>query len=245
METKLQRKKKRNLLLSIIYRLNKLISFVTHRQKLRLFLDLEWIFDRLVHEESELVFQPLEHPIRNHSLEFIKRRVGGRSVVCDIGCKYGHISYLLAQVSGEVVAIDCDRSAIDIAKRTYMKSNLTFIHSEAFSYLMELKKNFDAVILSHVLEHLENPEEFINRLKDHFRLIYIEVPDFDKTYLNAYRLRMGNDLIYSDSDHLVEFNRDELLELLNRCMLSIVETEYRFGVQRIWCMPISDKQIAL
>lgn len=235
MGIKLPRKKKKNLLLSVIYRFNKVCFFVSHKIKLKIFLDLEWIFDRLAHEETEKLFDPLQHPIRAYSLNFIKSKINEGSLICDIGCKYGHISYLLAQISKEVVAIDQDISSIHIAKQLYQKDNLTFIHTEAFSYLKKLNKKFDALILSHVIEHIDNPVDFLNQAKNHFRLIYIEVPDFDKTYMNHYRLKMRNDLIYSDGDHVNEFDRSEFIVLLTQCGLSVIETEYRFGVQKIWC----------
>ncbi len=71
--------------------------------------------------------------------------------------------------------------------------------------------------------------------KGHFQWIYIELPDFDKGYLNHFRVAVGSNLVYTDDDHVAEFDRDELRELLERCGISIVEAEYRFGIQRLWC----------
>ena len=122
MGIKLHRKKKRTLLLSFIYRMNKLLVFISPKNKLRLFLDLEWIFDRLAHEETEKIYPPSENPLRTYSINFIKKRINENSIVCDMGCKYGHMSYLLADIAKEVVGIDYDLSAINIANKNYQKN---------------------------------------------------------------------------------------------------------------------------
>lgn len=50
MGLKLKRNKKRNWLLSILYKINASWFFLTSEKKLRLYLDLAWIFSRLAHE---------------------------------------------------------------------------------------------------------------------------------------------------------------------------------------------------
>lgn len=231
----LLREKKRIYLLSFFYRLNKLFFFFSAKKKLKFFLDLEWIFDRLAFEEAQKVYTALEQPSKIFSVNFIKKKVTGNTSVCDIGCEYGDLSYSIACIAKDVTSIDCDKNAIDIAKKIYNRSNLNFVWSDAFSYLNSMDKKFNVLILSHVLEHIEDPESFLNKAKNHFEFIYIEVPDFDKNYLNHYRLHMGNDLIYSDNDHVNEFDRMEIKSLLSKCSLRILDEEYRFGVQKIWC----------
>ncbi|MCB9163525.1 MAG: hypothetical protein H6592_03675 [Flavobacteriales bacterium] len=86
-----------------------------------------------------------------------------------------------------------------------------------------------------MLEHLDGPEEFLQRFKGFFQWIYIEVPDFDKTYLNHYRQLLGSTLIHTDDDHVSEFDREELNAMLQRVGIEVVDAEYRFGVQRLWC----------
>ena len=82
---------------------------------------------------------------------------------------------------------------------------------------------------------MDDPEKFLSDFKDHFQWIYIELPDFDKHYLNHYRLEQKLELIYTDTDHVSEFNRFELMDLLEKCKLEIVKSEYIYGLQKIWC----------
>lgn len=71
--------------------------------------------------------------------------------------------------------------------------------------------------------------------KDRFSFIYIEVPDFDRYYLNHYRKDLKLSLIYSDNDHINEFDRWEMKSLLKECGIAIIESEFIFGIQRFWC----------
>jgi 16S rRNA G966 N2-methylase RsmD len=235
MGLKLNRKKKRHYLLSFIYRFDKLV-LLKDKFKLKLYLDLEWIFNRLSHEYSFKVYSSKKHPNRIFSGDFILKTITPSDKVLDLGCKQGDIANIISSKAKSVVGIDYDQKEINIAKETYSETeNLNFIYSEAYEYLEQTKEIFDVLILSHILEHIDNPKEFLNKFSSFFKKIYIEVPDFDASYLNHYRLNLGNHLVYSDTDHVYEFDREELKELLNSCDLIIDIKEYKYGVQKIWC----------
>ncbi|MCS7005438.1 MAG: class I SAM-dependent methyltransferase [Cytophagales bacterium] len=234
MGVKISRKKKRVWLLSVIYRLQKLLP-ISKELKFKLFLNLEWIFDRLSHELSFSFYTPLEHPFRHYTQLFLLKNIDASYSVLDLGCKAGEITYLLASKAKEVVGIDYDKDAIQLAQSLYKKENLKFYAVEGYEFLKNNTISFDVLVLSHVLEHLDEPEEFLNRFKGFFKYIYIEVPDFEKNYLNLYRKKMNLSLLYTDEDHVSEFDREELRSLLKKCNLQVLEEEYRFGVQRLWC----------
>ena len=234
MGIKLTREKKRHLLLSVVYRIHKLLP-VSSYKKLKFYLDLEWIFDRLAHETSFQHYNEEKHPVRIQSKNFILNKVDENHIVLDLGCKYGNMSHYIAKKANKVIGIDFDEKAIQQAKETYKADNLTFIVAEALSYIEKQDFKFDVLILSHILEHLDNPKDFLQNFTKHFSLIYIELPDFNKTYLNLYRQEVKNELVYTDSDHISEFDRFELRSLIKECGLKIVEEEYIFGVQKIWC----------
>ena len=205
------------------------------RAKLKLYLDLEWIFDRLAMEQSFRYYATNDHPFRIHAHRFLLRRIGPESVVLDLGCNAGDLTKVIATRAKEVVGVDHDKEVILRAQRDMEGTNLSFHHTDALAFLQGTTKQFDTLILSHILEHLDEPEEFLRAFKGHFQWIYIELPDFDKGYLNHFRVAVGSNLVYTDDDHVAEFDRDELRELLERCGISIVEAEYRFGIQRLWC----------
>ena len=237
MGIKLNRKKSKLFILSFFYRIHKLLP-LSNKRKFRLYLNLEWIFDRLAHEMSFKIYSPETHPVRTKSKDFILQKISSESVVLDLGCNLGDIGFVIAEKAKEVVGIDYNAKAIAEANRVYKRENLTFICGEALQYLEKREKKFDTLILSHILEHLDNPDEFLFKFKDYFEWIYIELPDFDKYYLNHYRLDQKLELVYTDSDHVTEFDRYELMDLLEKCQIEIVRSEYIYGLQKLWCKNI-------
>lgn len=234
MGIRIARKKKRLLWSSILYRILKL-PFGSKAFKQKLFLNLEWFFDRMAHENSFSIYDEDSHPVRKCTKEYIITKIKPTDRVLDLGCDKGVMSNYLADFAKSVVGIDYSASAISIAKSNYSKSNLEFINEEALTYLKSMDDSFDVLILSHILEHLDDPILFINSFKSFFKYIYIEVPDFDRHYLNQYRQKLNLDLIYSDDDHISEFDRDELTKLLEKADVEILECKFRYGVQKFWC----------
>ena len=233
MGVKLQRKKGRHFLLSVLYRIHQLIPASSER-KLRWYLDLEWIFERLALETSFKYYRSQEHPIRRSAAEFVLQRLTPEDRVLDLGCKYGEMSHDLAGKAAFVVGIDHDARAIEVAKRR-LAPNMEFHCMDAVEYLKNAGRKYDVLILSHILEHLDDPKEFLERFKTYFDRIYIELPDFDRSFMNQYRKDLGMELIYTDIDHVSEFDRHELTRLLEDAGIKILDTEYRFGMQRYWC----------
>lgn len=233
MGVKLQRQKPRLLITSILYRMIKLP--LSNNQKFKLFLDLEWMFARLAHEMSFKVYTPQLHPIREYAKKFLLDVIKERHTVLDLGCGSGDVSNIIAEKARAVVGIDHDETTIKTASEKYQKNNLAFVCADARTYLTESDKKFDVLVLSHVLEHLDEPKDFINSFKDYFEYIYVEVPDFDRDAANHYRKDLEMKLIYSDIDHVSEFDRDELKSIFSECNLEVLRSEYIFGVQRYWC----------
>ncbi|MFA5782908.1 MAG: class I SAM-dependent methyltransferase, partial [Bacteroidales bacterium] len=164
--------------------------------------------------------------------EFVKPYLKPDFSICDIGCKYGLISAMLAQQVKKVVAVDSDPNAISIAQKLYHGNNLQFICSEGTEYLKSNSGKFDMIVLSHILEHIDNPVEFLQKNIPCTNLIFIEVPDIEKSFLNQYRLDTGSSLTYSDQDHIFEFDRVYLMNLFGELHLEIANSEYKYGVQR-------------
>ena len=232
---KLKRQKQRNLLLSLVYRLSRLLRALPAETRLRFYLDLEWIFDRLALEESFRVFTPETHPFRSHSMAFLLGHIHQDDRVLDIGSNRGEMSALLAKHCKEVIGIEVEETLVREAAGRYPAANLHFVHTEGREYLEREDTVFDVILLSHVIEHLDAPADLLELVRRRARHVYIEVPDFERNYLNQYRLACGSQLIYADEDHVWEFDRNEVRTLIAASGLEILEEDCRFGVVRVWC----------
>ncbi len=224
-----ERKKSRHWLLSMAYRVHRFLP-MSSKRKLALYLDVEWIANRLANETSHKLYEFDRHPVRQIPFLFDAIVPGER--VLDLGCSSGTIAGLIAARNADVVGIDLDLDALEVARRRYPQ--IDFRHGDVWEYLKEAG-SFDVIILSHILEHLDDPEAFLRKATPHAKRIYIEVPDLESTSLNVFREATGAQLVYQDNDHVTEFDRDDLRQMIRAVDLTIVAEEYRFGVMRFWC----------
>lgn len=226
MGVRLPRHKSRNLLASAVYRLNRFLP-LSKQRKLDLMLDLAWVSHRLsIENAAGLALN------RRATNGFLQSHIKPSDRVLEIGCDRGQV---LASVNAaERVGVDYNEAAIAAGKAE--RPELTLIAGEAREYLKQSPK-FDVLILSHVLEHVDEPEQFLASVRDWFERIYIEVPDFDWTELNNLRLARKRRLVQMDDDHIAEFDRDELEQIFASLGLEVLDSEFRFGLMRYWLSP--------
>ena len=233
MALQFKRNKKRNLTLTILYRLSKLLFFLKPKTKLKLYLTLEWIFLRLAYEESyktDAKIQP------KHENDFLLKYITGTDKVLDLGCANGRIIKRIAETASEITGVDHEKKYLDMAKKEHRRENIRFVCDDIFNYVHSIEQNdFDVAILSQVIEHLENPKGLLEALSKKVGKIYVEVPDYENSFSNLYRAALDMDLKYTDYDHVYEFDRFDLVNLLEGCGLEIIDSNYRFGMIKVWC----------
>tara|TARA_B110000483_G_scaffold111405_1_gene135491 strand:- start:319 stop:666 length:348 start_codon:yes stop_codon:yes gene_type:complete len=100
--------------------------------------------------------------------------------------------------------------------------------------LAESSLQCDVAICSHIVEHLDEPIDFLKRCKEHFKLIFFEVPDSDQEEHTFLRELNGLDPLYSDDDHIWEFKRSDVHQIFKDLQLEILEQEYINGAMRFW-----------
>ena len=229
----LERKKKRNILLSISYKLQKLI-FLPPQKKLKLFLNLSWIFSRLAHEQ--IIKNKMQLP-NSEEDDFLLNHIEYNANVLDIGCGEGYVEERLILKTKNIVGIDYNIHSLEIAKNKFKNSpSIQFYCMDVFKYLDEnINEKVDVIILSHILEHLDNPAKFLMNLTEKAKYFYIEVPDFEANHLNLYRQVLSCDLIYTDADHVTEFDRKSLERIIANTGFTILNQEFRLGVMKYWC----------
>lgn len=83
--------------------------------------------------------------------------------VLDVGCGEGTITNFIAEKLPEarVTGIDFSQTGIACAKKAYARKNLEFIMDESS---MHMKNTYDLVTAFEVLEHIDDWQEFLERL---------------------------------------------------------------------------------
>jgi SAM-dependent methyltransferase len=196
---------------------------------------MEWFFKRMAHEYSFKVIPTDEHPFRTYQAQFLDHRLDNENIVVDLGCKYGEISKRIAPLCKQVIGIDHDMNAINIANSKNQSPNIQYVCNDLFVYLDNHQQKVDVILLSHVLEHIDNPENLLKQLSSYTRFLYIELPDFESNYMNDYRSKLNLYLNYEDEDHISEFDRKHLMKIIEDSGFKIIECEYRNGMMRFWC----------
>lgn len=222
----LNRKKRRNIKLSLLYKLKKFLP-LSSEKKLKLYLDFAWIFSRFAHEESINLHI-------NYTNNFLVNKIKNHNKVLDIGCGSGNVIRQILHKTNHIIGIDYDKSAVENLKKMYGNEIIADC-IDVFDYLAENTEMFDVIILSHVIEHIEYREQLLNILSKKTKFLYVEVPDFESNYLNEFRRILGTDLIYSDADHVIEFDRDDLRSLLEENGFNVISGEFRGSVIKYWC----------
>jgi 2-polyprenyl-6-hydroxyphenyl methylase/3-demethylubiquinone-9 3-methyltransferase len=130
------------------------------------------------------------HIINPVRLEYIKSQIGEdlkKIHILDLGCGGGILSFPLEKMGAKVSALDAGKENIEAAKleAKKRKSKVDFIHSS----IEDHKKSYDAIICLELLEHLDNPGEFIaniaKNLKKNGRIILSTLNRNPKSYMLA------------------------------------------------------------
>ncbi|MBF0612838.1 MAG: bifunctional 2-polyprenyl-6-hydroxyphenol methylase/3-demethylubiquinol 3-O-methyltransferase UbiG [Magnetococcales bacterium] len=129
-------------------------------------------FEEMAHEwwEPEGKFKPL-HQINPLRLGYIRQHLTGSPRgdmsnlrLLDIGCGGGILSEALSQAKAEVVGIDRSERIIGIAKAHQREShsNVDYRVQSVEELSQQEPASFDGVMAMEVLEHVPDPELFLN-----------------------------------------------------------------------------------
>ena len=138
--------------------------------------------------------------------------------VLDVGCGSGHIVKNLRE--HDIDAYGCELSASSKACSPEI-APYVMMGCDAVDVPAEIRENVDAIMLLDVLEHIEKPVDFLNKLTSSFpnlQKILITVPAFMELWSPI-----------SDEGHFRRYTRESLAEELNRCAnLEILRHGYFF-----------------
>ena len=167
--------------------------------------------------------------------DFFIRHVGSGESVLDVGCGDGSVDYDIVKAVPDVrvTGIDMSQENVEKARSLHPHERITFVRGRVPEDLP--REHFDAVILSNVLEHLEEREAFLGRiiLVCSPSRILIRAPLFERHWSVPMRRELGLSY-FSDATHKTEYTQESFEEELARAGLRIVEKEVRWG--EVWAV---------
>ena len=199
---------------------------------------LEWIIN-----ERSIAYDHGIHP--KHRLtsyhKFFIDRINGGDVILDVGCGQGIVACSIASAIKKsfVIGIDINKQNIIKGKSLIRKKelkNIKLIHGDIYDQ-KEIK--VDKILISNVLEHIDNRCDFIEKLKliTGAKFFLIRVPLFERDWHLPLRKELGINY-YSDIDHKIEHTIDEFRDEIKRSNLFIKEIFTLYG--EIWANCINE-----
>lgn len=165
---------------------------------------------------------------------FINNIVPGETVL-DIGCGYGSLAYDIVKNNGDnkIIGIDISKENIDKAIKMFKHPNIEYIHADALKW--QTSKKMDVVILSNILEHIENRVEFLKKLRIQYnpKKFLIRVPVFERDWTVPLKKELGLDYML-DKTHYIEYSGNEFFEEIDKAGLKSETYQIKWG--EIWAV---------
>lgn len=143
-------------------------------------------------------------------VKIISRKIKKPGMVLEVGCSTGLMLSLLKGFGWQVKGVEISKEAAEIAKERGIE-----IITQPFEKL-DTKEKYDLIIFNHTLEHLENLDLVLKKVKSLLGpkgFLYIDLPNFDS--LSAKILKGKWPLLLPD-EHLWHFTQKAITILLSR-----------------------------
>jgi 2-polyprenyl-3-methyl-5-hydroxy-6-metoxy-1,4-benzoquinol methylase len=169
--------------------------------------------------------------IRYH--DFFIGRIPPGSRVLDVGCGRGELAYDIASRVPDVFVfgIDCEENNIKICKERFLQKNMPYGLGNALSDLPD--EPFDVIVLSNVLEHIEERVEFLRVLDEKYNPggILIRVRMFDRDWRVPLKKEVGFDYRL-DETHCIGYTRGDFFDEIKKAGMIVLHHEIAWG--EIW-----------
>jgi SAM-dependent methyltransferase len=166
-----------------------------------------------------------KHTIQDFDKFFIDN-IDKSDTVLDIGCGYGHLANVLAGKASKIKGIDIRPDAIEWSKNKFQVENLEYECFDFFNY--NTTDLFDVVILSNILEHIDNRKEFLQKAAQIGKKVLIRVPAYNRNWMVAYKKRFGLEWRLHKG-HYLEYTEDILHDEIVNSGLNVVKLSTSWG----------------
>ncbi len=188
---------------------------------------------RLVHLTGK-ASRPLhpKHLIKKNKLWY-KSYLNVDDILLDIGCGSAVDSIRAAKLVKKVTGLDIDSTSLNSARKIVAAEkikNIRFMLHNANKKLPFPNNNFDKVVCSDVLEHLEKRTYALNEIRRVLKkngLLFLVTDNPNTSWKKL--LRSHGLFSYADYDHRYEYPKEEIISILKSkkfIILSIGEVSY-------------------
>jgi len=150
--------------------------------------------------------------------DYLKDWIGKGKKVLDLGCRDGALTKYFVD-GNEVVGVDIDSTALDIARKKLGIKTLWLDLNTEFPFE---KESFDVIVACEIIEHIYHTEPFIKKIVGalkHNGLFLGSVPNSFRV-LNRIRFLLGNEF-ETDPTHMKMFSYFKLQNLLLKFFVNV------------------------
>ncbi len=165
----------------------------------------------------------------DHYARHLPKPMPGRNLLLDVGCGNGQFLAAALKAGWACHGVDFDPKVVETAKCLDIEVALGSLAEKQFP-----DDFFDAITLSHVIEHIHHPAELLKecaRVLKPGGTLWVATPNADSIIRRWFQ---RNWLAYAPPHHLVLFNSRSIRKLIERLGLSIHFEHQGLHVQRHW-----------
>jgi 2-polyprenyl-3-methyl-5-hydroxy-6-metoxy-1,4-benzoquinol methylase len=175
-----------------------------------------------------------KHRLTKYFEYFLSKIELGDSVI-DIGCSRGEVAKKIAEARPEsnILGVDIEEYKILEASTNANLKNLKFLCADATKNIDE--NPFDVMIVSNVLEHINERTKFLKNLirTTQAKKVLLRVPLFQREWQMPMRQELGINY-FSDPDHEIEHTIEEFVTEVEQAGIKLEEVETLWG--EIWAV---------
>lgn len=172
--------------------------------------------------------------------DFFVKNIQPAERVLDIGCGSGALAYDVAnQSQAHVTAIDLNPENITMANQRYSHPRVKYIVGDVLQKLLD--GPFEVVILSNVLEHLNERPAFLSRLRNTVspKRFLVRVPLFERDWRVPLKRELGAEWRL-DVTHETEYTLESFGEEMVAAGLRIDYHAVKWG--EIWAVTVPNEK---
>ncbi len=165
--------------------------------------------------------------------QFFLDNVSKNDSVLDIGCGNGALAYDLALKAKTVVGVDISEKNINKARAQHSRPNIEYVVGDVTAGPGTEK--FNVLVLSNVLEHIEDRVGFLESIKGLATKYLIRVPMIDRDWVTLYKKEQGIEWRL-DLTHYTEFTKKSFEQEVGEAGYKVQHISVQFG--EIWAVLI-------